>query len=212
MEKRQKHPENIGILMALASAEVLLAAAEFAVNLYNLFYGLLFEGKRFPMLQTLAFIVSTPLYGLQLVCGGCCIVACVRVLCGHRNAAFFGGRFRECNLCVFTACAIYLLVMLFTWFIVVGELANPFIAQFGVWGGVHQAFQADVIGHLGMLGSVLVLGASMVVVLFVMWLTDSVWNSLKATKEEKTLLAHAKEPNSPPPSYNQVNTNTEITV
>ncbi|XP_055345376.1 uncharacterized protein LOC129593193 [Paramacrobiotus metropolitanus] len=221
MEELPKFPKAAGSVLALSIAEVILALGGFAANFYNIFYGILVSDERIPMIQALALVISIPVFGTQLVCGGRFMLACVRIFPGQRNSAFFdeGGM----PLCALGICQLWALVgsgmclfaMVYAWFYQVGHAANQPVLfaqpKLEAWAAIQQAFQADFPGQMVMLAAVLLQIASVIVVVFIIRQSKSVRKELKSadrnsddlhsSSEEYKLIAFVKEHNGPPPPY-----------
>ncbi|XP_055345332.1 uncharacterized protein LOC129593154 [Paramacrobiotus metropolitanus] len=206
MDKLANIPRATGGVLALSTAEVLLAIVGFAAHFYNLFYGILADtDDSVPMVQTLVFVVSLPLYGTQVVCGARFMLAGVRLLRGQRNSAFFddgGTNISVCDLGIcqiwaLMCCIICLLAMVLAWFCEVSFAANRLISSAKLdvlyskpgtvarpipdaWSAVKRAFQANVTGQLVMLAAVLLLIASVIVVVVIMRQSKAVRKELKS--------------------------------
>ncbi|XP_055345400.1 uncharacterized protein LOC129593210 [Paramacrobiotus metropolitanus] len=173
------------------------------------------------MLQTLAFVIFIPLYGIQLVCGARSLLAGVRLLRGQRNSAFLDEenyticQFRYCQTLALMSSGMCLLALVFAWFSHVGLAANRLFwfarPKPEPWEAVNQAFQAELPGQMAMLAAVLLQIASVIVVVFTNRQSKFVRKDLESTKrnaddhmssqEERKLLARSKKPSGPPPAY-----------
>ncbi|XP_055345384.1 uncharacterized protein LOC129593200 [Paramacrobiotus metropolitanus] len=205
MEKLSKVQKATGSVLALSIAEVLLAVAGFAANFYNLFYGIFAADESVPMGQTLIFVISIPLYGIQVVCGARFMLASVRLLRGQRNCGFFGEGVRNIPAWEFGLCQIAALVgsgtclvaLLLAWFCQVGFAANDLIWSTRLdvlfpkpdtvakpipdaWSAVKQAFQADFTGQMVMLAAVLLQIACLIVVVVIIRQSKSIRKELKS--------------------------------
>ncbi|XP_055345341.1 uncharacterized protein LOC129593160 [Paramacrobiotus metropolitanus] len=203
MTEKSTIPKATSSVLALSVAEVLLALVGFAANFYNIFYGIFAADENVPMGQTLIFVVSIPLYGVQLACGARFMLASVRLMCGQRNSAFFDDgdipmcEFGICQIWALFSCGLCLLASIFAWFMQVGFAANRLIssAKFDAlfatpgsvakpipdaWNAVQQTFHSDLPGHMVMLGAILLLIASVIVVVFIIRQRISVRKELKS--------------------------------
>ncbi|XP_055350745.1 uncharacterized protein LOC129597287 [Paramacrobiotus metropolitanus] len=205
MQKLQNLMKEANILLTLSIMQVVLAVLGFSANFYTLFYGALYVVNLFPLLQFLAFIVSIPVYGFQLVNGCYLTGCCTRVLRGQRDPARFGKYYGGRSIILAGCCGSYLLLLVIPGFIQFAIRAQPFVPSLGVWGSIRQVFQDELTGQLVLLGSVVALPSAIALAMSVGSRGAAVYHGLKRAEKETVPLVSSKPQNStPPPPYKEV--------
>ncbi|XP_055350756.1 uncharacterized protein LOC129597298 [Paramacrobiotus metropolitanus] len=191
-------------LFVLSIVEILLAVLGFSANLYSLFYGALFVVNSFPIAQFLAFILSIPVYGFQLVNGCCLTVCCIRVFRGNQDPADFGkGHDGRCT-CLVVCCIFYLVILIGSGLAQFTFRAEPFVKSLGVWGSIHHVFQVDLAGQLVLLGTIALLVSAIVVAMSMGWRSAVVYHELECVRNQEVLFGSSESENVTPAPYKDV--------